>query len=425
MRLGTQLAIIAALGGAVALGWNRWDDLRPILAKAPGMGFLAVAPQAGAAPQAAGQGQPGGGQRAGGAGGPQRGGGQPGLVVEVAPLGTGAIIETSEAVGTVRAYESVVLTAKVSGIVDKITFAEGQVVKSGDELLRLDDAEKRADLEAARAAIATARAKREETMQKLERALALRKTGAGTEAQVADLTAQSKTAETDVVAAEARERSAAARLDDFILRAPFDGRVGLRQVSLGAFVDNKVQITTLDDISRMRLDFAVPETLIGKVAIGSQVQAQSLAFQGRKFGGNVAVIDTRIDPVTRAAKVTAIIPNQDQALKPGMFMTVTLQVAAREKALMAPEEAIVAEGPRQIAFVVKNGRVERRVVTIGQRQSGKVEITEGLAEGDMLVVRGIQRVRHGMPVETRPAVSERSDAPAAQGQPATGQGRKS
>lgn len=420
MRVSSQIAAIVLIGGASALGWYQWPRLAPLLADVPGLAFLKPAEAPGQAAGASQGGQGGNRQRGPGGGGP---GGGPALV-EVAVVGTGAIVEKSEAIGTIRAFESVALTAKVTGIVDKISFEEGQWVKTGDELLRLDVAERRADVEAARAAIATARARREETAQKLLRAMALRQTGAGTEAQVLDLTAQIRTAETDVLVAEARERSAAARLDDMVLRAPFDGRIGLRQVSLGALLDNRTIITTLDDISRMRLDFAVPETLIAKVGIDSPVNAQSLAFAGRTFGGTVSVIDTRIDPVTRAAKVTAILPNPDQTLKPGMFMTVGLQVALREDAVLAPEEAIVAEGPRQIAFVVKDGKIERRVVTIGQRQDGKVEIAEGLKPGEVIVVRGVQRVRQGMPVTTKPAFPSEGGAPAARTGEQPGTGRK-
>lgn len=400
MRASIQLGVIAVLGASAFGAWSQWHRVGPVLAQVPGFAFVAPRPA------------PAGGQRGG-----------PPVVVEVAAIGTGPIIEMAEAVGSTRAYESVALTAKVSGIVDKISFEEGQNVQAGDELVRFDAAERRADLEAARAAILTSRAKREETAQKLERALALRRTGAGTEAQVADLTAQVKTAETDVAVAEARERAAAARLDDLILRAPFGGRVGLRQVSLGALVDNKVVVTTLDDVSRMRLDFSVPETLIARVAVDSPIKAMSLAFSGRVFEGRVAVIDTRIDTVTRSAKVTAIIPNPDAALKPGMFLTVTLQVATRENAVLAPEEAIIAEGPRQIAFMVKDGRIERRVVSIGQRQAGMVEITEGIAAGEIIVVRGVQRVRQGMPVQTRPAFPGK-DAPASSGNAPVNRGRK-
>lgn len=410
MRVSTQLGLIAVVGAGLYFGWSRWADVAPVVAKVPGLAFLA--PAGGEKPSGA-----PGAQRGPG---PQRGQGQP-MLVEVATLGRGTITERSDAVGTLRAYESVTLTAKVSGTVEKIAFEEGQFVKAGDELIRLDVSEKRADLEAARAAIATTRAQHAETGQKLERAQALRRTGAGTEAQVADLTLQLKTIETNIAAAEARERAAAARLDDLIIRAPFDGRVGLRQVSLGALVDNKVSVTTLDDISRMRLDFAVPETLVGRVGIGAKVSATSLAFPDRVFEGEIAVVDTRIDTITRSAKVTALVANKDAALKPGMFMNVSIEVAVRDNVVLAPEEAIVAEGPRQIAFIVKDGKVDRRVVRIGQRQKGNVEIQSGVEAGEVIVVRGVQRVRPGLPVQTRPAFPTQG-GPAADGNPAqTGQ----
>ncbi len=396
MRVATQLAVIAVIGGAAYLGWSQWGTLAPVVAKVPGLAFVAPPPKP-ATPAA-----PTGGRA-----------NAPPMLVEVTTITTGPIIEMSEAVGNTRAFESVVLTAKVSGTVEKIGFVEGQNVRAGDELIRLDVAERRADVEAARAAISTTRAQRDETGQKLERAQTLRRTGAGTEAQVLDLTLQLKTIETNIAAAEARERAAAARLEDLSIRAPFDGRVGLRQISLGAQVDNKITVTTLDDVSRMRLDFSVAETVVTKVNVDAPIKALSLAFPGKVFEGKVAVIDTRIDPVTRSAKVTAIIPNPDAVLKPGMFMNVSLQVASRENAILAPEEAVVAEGPRQIAFIVRDGKIERRVVTVGQRQDGKVEVLTGLAAGEIIVVRGVQRVRQGLPVQTKPAYPDKQGAPAA------------
>ena len=387
MRVSTQIATIVVLGGLAAAGWH----------------FLAKPSPQPAATAGAGPGRRGPGGPRGGPGGP--------LVVEVTEVTRGSVAETAEAVGTTRAFESIVLTAKVSGIVEKIAFREGQDVAAGDDLVVMDAAERRAELEAARAQIATAQAQRQETLQKLERAQALRRSGAGTEAQVADLTLQLRTSETNIAASEARERAAAARLDDLVVRAPFAGRVGLRQVSVGALVDNKTTITTLDDVSRIRLDFAVPEALIGRIAAGARIVSESIAYPGRKFAGEVAVIDTRIDPVTRSAKLTALIDNRAGDLKPGMFLTVTLKVDIRENAILVPEEAVVAEGPQQVAFVVKDGKIDRRIVRIGQRQEGKVEVLEGLAVGETLVVRGVQRVRQGAPVRTRPAFPQAGAQP--------------
>ena len=388
MRVSYQVGAILLAGGVLWMGWTQLNSKSPVAQPGAPVASAPKSAQSGGRPPA----------------GP--------TLVDVTAVATGSIIETTEAVGNTRAFESVALTAKVSGIVEKISFIEGQTVQAGDEILRIDAAERIADVEAAKATIMTARAQRQETLQKFERAQALRRSGAGTEAQVADLTLQLRTSETGIAAAEARQRSAAARLDDYVLRAPFAGRVGLRSVSLGASVDNKVVVTTLDDVSRIRLDFSVPETLVPRVGVGATVISQSLAYPDRKFLGKVVVIDTRIDPVTRSGKVTAIIENADQVLKPGMFMNIALQVAARENALLAPEEAIVAEGPRQIAFVVKDGKIERRIVMIGQRLDGKVEVIDGLAVGDVIVVRGVQRVRNGMPVQTRPAFPDKG-APAA------------
>lgn len=390
MRVSRQIAAVVVLGGAVALGWFYWPG------KSPAPGQPGAQQAQGGAPRPGGPGgAPGGGQR--GPGGP---GGL--TVVDVVTLGTGPVVEMSESVGTTRAFESVSLASKVPGIVEKISFTEGQNVKAGDVLVELDVAERKADLEAARAAIQTARAQREETNQKFERAQQLRRAGAGTEALVSDLTLQLRTVETTIAAAQARERSAAARLDDYYVRAPFDGRVGFRQVSVGAFLDTKVIITTLDDIRRIRLDFAIPEPLLARIKVGAMVNAQSVAFASRVFSGEVAAIDTRIDPVTRSVKLMAIIENADLALKPGMFLTVALEVARRENAVIAPEEGIVSEGPRQVAYVVKDNRIERRVVVVGQRMYGKVEIAEGLKAGEVIVARGIQRVRNGMQVQPRP-----------------------
>jgi membrane fusion protein, multidrug efflux system len=359
-------------------------------------------------------------QQAGG--GPPRTGGQAGQppVVEILPAATGVITEISESVGTTRAFESVVITAKISGNIEAVTFSEGANVKAGDELIRLDSAERRADVEAAKAAITQEEAKRNELKTKLDRAIQLRRTGAGTEALVDDLTAQIKTSDSAIQNALAKERAAQARLNDVVVRAPFTGRVGIRQVSVGLFLDTRTPITTLDDISKVRLDFQVPENLLARIKTDAAIKAASVAYGERKFDGRVAVIDTRVDPLTRSVKLTAIVENPDLSLRPGMFMNAWLEVAKREKAVLIPEETLVGEGPLQIAFVVKDNKVERRVVKVGQREGGRVEVLEGLVAGEQVIVRGIQRVRGGITVNARPFGTVPLNPPAGgQGQPRT------
>jgi membrane fusion protein, multidrug efflux system len=384
MRWAGQLAVVAVLGVTGYAGWYAYKG--GYLAQIPGLS--AYAPGApGAAPQQA---------------APQT----PPPVVDVDTVRTAAIVETREAVGTVRAFESIVVTAKAPGTVQAITFEEGARVKAGDELLRLDADERRADIEQAVAEMRRAAAQRDETRVRLERATALRRTGAGTEAQVADLSAQLATLESAIASAGARRKAAEARLDDLTIRAPFAGRLGSRAVSVGAYVSPGTRITTLDDLSRVRLDFSVPENILATLKVGRTVRALSAAFGERMFEGRVTLIDPRIDPVTRTAKLTAEFPNPDEALKPGMFLSVALEVTNKPNAVVVPEEAIVGEGLRHLLFVVKDDKtIDRRVVRIGQRQSTVVEILDGVKPGETIVVRGVQRVRPGMTVAPRPVTA--------------------
>jgi membrane fusion protein, multidrug efflux system len=409
MRWYGQLAVAGVLLGGVWYANRNWEQVQAYL-PAPVLDALKpLMPQTAAAPQ----GQP----AAGGAPRPGGPGGQP-PVVEVSPVAKGEITEIAEAVGTTRAFESVVINSRLSGMIEAISFEEGANVQLGQELLRLDGAERRAEWEATKAAITQEEAKRNELKTKLDRAVQLRRTGAGTEALVDDLTAQIKTSDSAIQNAIARERAATARMNDVMVRAPFSGRVGIRNVSVGSFLQTTTNITTLDDISKVRLDFQVPENLMSRIQTGATVKATAAAFGNRSFVGKVAVVDTRVDTLTRSVKLTAVVENPDLALRPGMFLNVALEVARRPDALLIPEEAIVGEGPLQVAFAVVDGKVERRVLKVGQREAGKVEILDGVKSGEQIVVRGVQRVRAGIQVTARPLGAA---PPAAPGAAPTGQ----
>jgi membrane fusion protein, multidrug efflux system len=393
MRVSGQLAVIAVLGAAGFGGWHAYQGGH--LAQVPVIGAYVSQPTDQQAAQ--------GGRGRGGAAGP--------ATVEVDTVKTGRIVEIRESVGTVRAYESITVTAKVAGIVGEIGFNEGQKVKAGDMLIQFDAAERRAEIEQAIAESSRAEALKNEVAIKLERAQALSRTGAGTGAQVDDLTAQMKSLEGSMASARAQRKAAEARLEDLIIRAPFAGRVGTRSVSLGAYVAPGTRITSLDDLSRIRLDFAVPENLLGRLKPGQTVNATSAAYKGRTFKGSVSTIDPRVDQTTRTARLTAEFDNPDEALKPGMFLSVALEVSTKDDAVVVPEEAVVSEGLRHVVYPVKDSKVERRVITIGQRQGGKVEVVDGLKAGETIVVLGVQRVRPGAEVVARPVGSGAPAAP--------------
>lgn len=313
-------------------------------------------------------------------------GGPPGgqIPVVVAPVRTGAVIERVESVGTVRAREAVTITTKVAGIVTAVRFTEGQQVREGDVLLELDSAAIRAEIDQARAALDNARSQ-------LARARALPAGQAVAQARVDELETLSR-------AAEGRLRQTQARLEELRLVAPFSGRVGLRQVSPGALIQPGTPVTTLDDIGRVRVEFSVPEVNLARIQIGSPVVARSAAYGARRFEGRVAIMDTRIDPATRTIRLVSAFDNPDEALKPGLFLTVVLTLETRPNALLIPEEALDPIGDANFVYAIRDGRARRLPVQLGLRLGGEVEIREGLNAADQVVVRGLQRLRNDAPV---------------------------
>jgi membrane fusion protein, multidrug efflux system len=305
--------------------------------------------------------------------------------VVASPVVTGPISTMVDAVGTLRANEAVTINSKQTGNIKTIRFEDGQLVERGAVLVELDDAE-------ARAQLAVAEADRRNAQQLLERSRALLTRQAVAEARVDELTAA-------LDRADAASRAAKARLQDLVVTAPFAGQTGLRRVSPGALVSNGTAITTLDDIRTVKLDFRVPEAALGSLRQGLTVSARSPAYPTETFTGIVSAIDTRVDPVTRAVEVVAVLPNADLRLKPGMFMNVGLTLSTRSDAVLIAEEALVPLGERQFIFVVTDGRAQRRAIKIGLRQSGTVQVLDGVKPGELVIVRGTQRVRDGAPVK--------------------------
>jgi membrane fusion protein (multidrug efflux system) len=296
-----------------------------------------------------------------------------------------SLVDEIEALGTASANESVEIRPRVSSLVTRILFEEGQFVEQGSLLVELENSEIVAGLALAEASLS-------ESRSLYNRSKELESTRAISASNLEALLAQVKVDEANVEAARAK-------LSHTRIRAPFSGRIGLRRVSPGSFVNTDTVITTLDDVSVIKLDFSVPETFVNVVRQGMNIVAHSLVFPDRDFSGTVASIDTRLDPVSRAVEVRAIIPNTDGVLKPGMFMTVDLQ-RDRGDVLMAPEQAIVPEGSRQYVFVVAAGLAEKRQVRLGRRIPGFVVISDGLSAGESVVTEGTHKVRDGTQVES-------------------------
>lgn len=321
--------------------------------------------------------------------------GPPPLPVESVPIRRMEITRSLEAVGTAQANEAVTITAKANGIVEKINFQEGQQVRSGTILVELEAGESGARINELRAA-------RDGAKLAYDRALQLVESRSVAQARVDEL---SKTYE----AAEARLSAERARFSDSVIRAPFSGKLGLRRVSLGALVRPGDVITTLDDTSVIKLEFEVPETVLSGVTVGNAVTATASALPGRKFEGVLTTIDSRIDQTTRAVRVRAQIPNNDDQLKPGTFMTVSLSIGKTPNAIVVPEEALLAQGGEQFVYVIRDGRAARTRVGIGQRLPGLAQVVNGLHDGDEVAVTGLQQLRDGLRV--RPATPPMSGTP--------------
>lgn len=296
-----------------------------------------------------------------------------------------------EAIGTTRANESLTVTAKVTDKVNRVLFDDGDLVDAGDVLVELTNAEETALLAEADANVDDARTQYDRLNDLLQ--------------QRSVPVSQVDEASARLAAARARQRSIRARLADRLIQAPFSGMLGFRQVSEGTLITPGTPITTLDDISTIKLDFSVPEVHLSLLQPGARLQASSAAFSGEVFDAVLHTVGSRIDPVTRAATVRAHIDNEALKLRPGMLMTVRLNTAARE-ATMVPEDALVQRSGQAFVFTIADGRAQMRAVEHGDRYEGWVEISRGLEPGDAVIVEGIIKVRDGMPVQASAATAE-------------------
>lgn len=332
------------------------------------------------------------GSPAGGTAAAARRGGPPGappgglapIGVMTAKVAAQDFVDRFTALGTATATDSIEVTSRISSVVTRINFRETQEVTAGQLLVELDSREIRADLALAEASLQQARSQ-------FERSRSLAASRIISETQMEELEAKMKMADAQV-------RAAQTRLDHASIRAPFAGTVGLRRASVGDLVGPDTVITTLDDTRSIRLEFSVPETFLSTLSIGMTINATSTVYPGKPFAGTVASVDSRVDPVTRAIKVIATIPNADRRLKPGMFLTAGLERARRD-VLLVPEEALTPRQGRQFVFLVQDGRAVEREVEVGARSPGLAEVRSGLDAGDMVVTEGTQRLRDGMPVQ--------------------------
>lgn len=318
--------------------------------------------------------------------------------VEVARAQVVTLDRNVEAVGTTRALQSVDIVPSAEGRITAINITPGEEIEAGAVIAQLDDEMEVATLQEVKSAV-------EEKQRALERAQTLIRSNTISQASLEQLRSGNAVAQAALARAERR-------FADRTIRAPFNGVLGITSVDLGARVDTDTVLTTLDDLSEVEIEFRLPETVYGQISAGQAIEATSAAFPDRRFTGQVDAIDSRIDQTSRSFRVRARLPNQDRVLPVGMFMRLDLNLASRQ-GVVVPEEALLVQGPTTYLYVIEDGVARQQKVETGQRRKGIVEITDGVAEGDVIATRGIQSLRDGSKVKVLNGSAEAAGRPSA------------
>lgn len=293
--------------------------------------------------------------------------------------------DSIEAIGTSRANEQVFITSKHADLVDEISFTDGQLVNKGDVLVKLNNQEELAKVSELNANLS-------ESVAQFKRFQELLSNKATSKSLVDQQEAKTK-------AIAAQLQSARTKLDDLTIKAPFAGVLGFREISVGAYINAGSVITSLDDLSVIKVDFALPERFLTTIKLGQTITAFNTAYKNQAFTGSITSIDSRINPTTRTLKVRAIIINKGLKLRPGMLLNVQL-IRQKELLLQLPESTIIPIENNHFVFSVVDGTdakkvAQRKNIIIGRRQAGYVEVLSGIEPGEQIVTQGTLKLRDG------------------------------
>lgn len=296
-------------------------------------------------------------------------------------------VDEVEALGTLQSNENVEIMSTVTELVTKVNFDDGQRVKKGDVLVEMDASEEIAERTEEQSRI-------NEAQRQADRLKSLVKRDVASTSALDERKRELQTA-------QARLQAIQARINQYTLRAPFDGVVGLRNISVGTLALPGARVATLDDDSVMKLDFSIPEVFIATLQSGIAVQARTGVYPDDTFEGTIASVDTRINPVTRAVVARALLKNDQRKLKAGMLMRVVVNKNPRQ-AIVIPEESLISRGEQHFVMVIDKKEqktvVRQQLVELGARRKGDIEILSGLEEGQQIVTHGTVRVKSGSQV---------------------------
>ncbi len=321
------------------------------------------------------------------------GGGPPALTVEIFEVVTRPFNQSLRANGTLLPNEAVVLQSERSGFVTEILYTEGKPVPVGTILLRIDDTELRAELQRAEARLA------------LEIATEQRQRGLLGQRGISAAAYDESLANLNIARAEAG--LIRAQLAKTVIRAPFDGVPGLREVSVGSFLTPGTRIGTFQDVASLKIDFSVPERYRPFVQIGQSLKFR-VAGQSGDFDATIYAIEPGIDVNTRSVLLRARVPNSEGQLQPGAFTEIEIALEEDPNAILIPSIALIPGLKRQTVFLYEEGKVVEREVAVGLRTADDVQIVEGLQPGDQVITTGILQLRPGMTVSIQPKAPAKS-----------------
>jgi membrane fusion protein (multidrug efflux system) len=319
-----------------------------------------------------------------GQGGPR--GGDVQVSVETAVVEHGELVSSVRAIGTLLAEASATLRAEVPGQILAVHFQEGQPLKEGAKLYSIEATVLEAEVNEARANVS-----RSESALKRAQELREKQLMSGT-----DYDSARANYDVDV----ARLRSSRARLSKTVIRAPFDGFVGLRRINVGDYATVGQELVDVVQLDPLRVDFSVPETLLPKVKPGLAIEVTVDAYPDEIFAGAVTAVAPKSDIQGHSLEVRASLPNEELKLRPGLFVRIDVSLGVKPNAIVIPEQAVWPIGQDKTVFVVVDGKARQRVVRIGGRQPGTVEVIEGLAVGEVIVVTGQMKLHDGAAVRS-------------------------
>jgi membrane fusion protein (multidrug efflux system) len=311
--------------------------------------------------------------------------------VEVAKVESMTLVDETQAVGSLRSRQGVMLRPEIGGRVKQILFSDGQRVRKGQLMVQFEDQLQQAQVAQARAELSIAEANHKRNQELVAQNF------------ISQRSLDESAAALEV--SRAKLSLAQATLQRLQVLAPFDGITGLKQINVGDYLKDGADMVNVEDIDAVLLDFRLPERFQAKIRAGQKAQLTVDALPGRPFMAIVQAVDPLIEANGRSVGVRGCIDNRQQQLRPGMFARVNAVFGSRDNALVIPEEAIIPQGGRTFVVKVVAGDKpdalisERVAVKVGLRQPGKVEIVEGLSAGDTVVTAGHQRLqKDGTPV---------------------------